>query len=140
MNKSWIYLFWGAVDLVYVVRFCHASFSAGRIPLLSDILSIGPLLEDHGFVVVVFVWLGIILHLSIIMSMILFFRCSTKAPWLAYAQTSFRLMLVVPSLPITLLFVPGSGVVSAVLMFGLLILSEFLKVVSIYFSERRLSD
>ncbi|MCY1439567.1 hypothetical protein D9M71_558100 [compost metagenome] len=136
MKAGWLFLFWGGMDLFYVARYCYLNFASGRVPFYSDIQSFVPLSAEHGVVSVLFLSLGSILNISIFFSVYLFIRGSSRAPSLAYAQIPLRLILAVPSLSFVLWFSKVVGVTSAVLMFGLLLFSELLKFVSIFFRER----
>ena len=125
-----LYLFWGGLDLLYLVRFLWLNFADGRIPLYHDIQAFGQLHEqgDHAAV-----WLGLslLLTVSIAVSACLFLRGSRYARPLAYAQVPLRLLLAVPSLS----FIPwllhlGEGS-SLSLNLGLLLVSEVLKVITL---------
>lgn len=137
MKTGWIYLFWGGMDLFYLVRFSYVNFSNGRIPIYSDVQSFFLLSAEHGLYPVVFFMLGVVLNVSIICSMWLFFCGSGRASSLAYAQIPLRLLLVTPSLS----FLPSvskvTGVTSVMLLLGLLLLSEVVKFFSIFCGERR---
>lgn len=132
MNIKWLYLFWGGMDLLYVGRFCYLGFSQGKIPFYSDIQSFLMLSAEHGSVSTLFFWLSLVLNVSIIFSMLLFFFKSSKVPYLVYVQTPLRLLFAVPSIPFLLWFAKTSGATSATLLFVLLLLSEIIKLCSIY--------
>jgi len=133
MKAGWLLLFWGVMDVFYIVRFCYLGFSNDRIPFYSDIQSFVLLSAGHGFVSVFFLLLGVVLNISMFFSAYLFLRGSSQAPCLAYAQIPLRLILAVPSLSFVLWFSKVVGVTSAVLMFALLLLSEILKFFSIFY-------
>ncbi|KVW87739.1 hypothetical protein WL00_14620 [Burkholderia cepacia] len=125
-----LYLFWGGLDLLYLIRFLWLNFADGRIPLYHDIQAFGQLHEpgDHAAV-----WLGLslLLTVSIAVSACLFLRGGRYARPLAYAQVPLRLLLAVPSLS----FIPwllhlGEGS-SLSLNLGLLLVSEVLKVITL---------
>ncbi|WP_449105246.1 hypothetical protein [Pseudomonas mohnii] len=136
MKAGRLFLFWGAMDVFYIVRFCYLSFSNGRIPFYSDIQSLAPLSAEHGFVSVLFLLLGLVLAVSMFFSAYLFCRGSSLAPCLAYAQIPLRLLLAVPSLSFVLWLSKVAGITSAALMFLLLVLSETLKFFSIFYREK----
>lgn len=136
MKLKCFYIFWGVMDLLYIAQVCYFNLSQGRVPIYSDIRSFISLSQDHGFYSVVFFWLTLALAVSIVFSMVLFFREMRLAAWLAYAQAPFRVLFVVPSLPFLLGLVKASGVTSVFLLFGFLLLSELIKVLSIFFRER----
>ena len=136
MKAGTLFLFWGAMDLFYIARFCYLSFSNGRIPFYSDIQSLSLLSAEHGLVSVLFLLLGLVLSISMFFSAYLFFRGSSLAPLLAYAQIPLRLILAVPSLSFVLWLSKVVGVTSAVLMFLLLLFSEILKFFSIFYRDK----
>ncbi|MCA7993983.1 hypothetical protein LGM63_25350 [Burkholderia cepacia] len=125
-----LYLFWGGLDLLDLVRYCWLNLAAGRIPLYHDIQAFEQLHEPGGYAAVWF-GLSLLLTVSIVVSACLFLRGSRYARPLAYAQVPLRLLLAVPSLsfiPWLLLLEEGP---SLSLNLGLLLLSEVLKVVTL---------
>lgn len=133
MNIKWLYLFWGGMDLLYVGRFCYLGFSQGKIPFYSDIQSFFLLSAEHGSVSILLFWLSLFFNVSVVFSMLLFFCKSSRVPCLVYAQAPLRLLFAVPSISFLLWFAKASGATSATLLFGLLLLSETIKLCSIYF-------
>lgn len=133
MNIKWLYLFWSGMDLLYVGRFCYLGFSQGRIPFYSDIQSFFLLSTEHSSVSILLFWLSLVLNVSIIFSMLLFFCNSSRVLYIVYVQTPLRLLLAVPSIPFLLWFAKTSGATSATLLFVLLLLSEIIKLCSFYF-------
>lgn len=138
MKTIWIYLFWGGMDLFYIVRFSYINFSHGKVPIYSDAQSFFLMSAEHGLVSVALFLLSIVLNVSIIFSMFLFFLRARSASCLAYAQIPLRLLLVTPSLSFLQWGVKVSGATSVMLLFGLLLLSEVIKVCSmLYMGKHR---
>ncbi|MGI0506044.1 hypothetical protein ABY44_23670 [Burkholderia sp. ZZQ-2] len=92
-----LYLFWGGLDLLYLIRFLWLNFADGRIPLYHDIQAFGQLHEpgDHAAV-----WLGLslLLTVSIAVSACLFLRggrwpmprCRCACSWRCHLCHSFH--------------------------------------------------
>lgn len=133
MKARWLYLFWGGMDLFYVGRFCYLNFSQGKVPIYSDIQSFILLGSEHGSVSALLFLLSIFLNVSIAVSIFMFFLGSHRVPFLVYIQAPLRLLLAVPSLSFLLWLSKVNGVTSAALLFSLLLLSEVIKVLSIFF-------
>ncbi|PAM83225.1 arginine:ornithine antiporter [Pseudomonas sp. ERMR1:02] len=136
MRSGWLYMFWGGMDLFYVVRFCYLNVSRGNVPLYTDVQSFILLSSEHGVASLVFFLLGIVLNVSIAFSMLLFFLNSRAAPYVAYAQIPLRIILTIPSLSFLFWASKVTGMTSATLVLGLLLLSEIIKFCTIYFRER----
>ncbi|AOY99970.1 hypothetical protein BKK81_12540 [Cupriavidus sp. USMAHM13] len=129
-----LYLFWGGLDLLYLIRLFWLNLAIGRVPLYDDIQAFGQLHEQGGYGAVG-LGLSLLLTVSIAVSACLFLRGSRYARPLAYAQVPLRLLLAVPSLSfIPWLLHAGEGA-SLPLNLGLLLLSELLKVVTLYRSR-----
>lgn len=136
MKIKWLYLFWGVMDLIYIVLFCYLGFSQGKIPFYSDIKSFALLSAEHGALSVVLFLLSLSLNVSIVVSMLLFFCRKSSVSYLVYIQTPLRLLFTVPSISFFLWFAKAGGATSAMLLFALLLLSEVIKFCSIFFSEK----
>lgn len=136
MKLGWLYLFWSGMDSLYLIRLLYINFSEGRIPIYSDFQSFVLLSSEHGIYSVVFFLLGMVLNVSIIFSMVLFFCGSQKAPYLAYLQIPLRLLLAIPSLSFLVWMSKVVGVTSSVFFIVLLLSSELIKFISIFFREK----
>ena len=136
MKARGLYWFWGRMDLFYVVLFCYFNFSQGKIPIYSDVQSFLLLNLEQGSVSALFFWLSVFLNVSIVVSMFMFFLGARGVQYLTYIQTPLRVLLAVPSLSLLLWLSKVGGVTSAVWLFGLLLFSEVIKVISILFREK----
>ena len=136
MKSGWLFFLWGGMDLFHLVRLLYINISHGEIPIYSDFQSFVLLSSEHGVYSVIFFSLGMVLNISIIFSMVLFFCGSQKAPYLAYLQIPLRLLLAIPSLSFLVWMSKIVGVTSSVFFIGLLLSSEMIKFVSIFFREK----
>ncbi len=66
-----IYLFWAAMDFLYIVRFVWLNILQGSIPLIDDILSFSKIYPEHGVSSVIIFSTSLLLNISIIFSFIL---------------------------------------------------------------------
>jgi hypothetical protein len=133
VNKHRVFLFWGAMDLMYVLGFIYLNLSHGRVPIYDDAISFRQVELSYGGVLpVVLFSSSLLLIFSTMLTMWLFFK---QRPWvriIAYLQIPFRLFLVVPSLSFTPWMINLFGINQAVAVFSVLIVSEVLKVISLY--------
>lgn len=136
MKVKWLYWFWGAMDLFYVVRFGYLNISQGKVPFYSDIQSYVKLRAEHGLTSDALFLLSNILNVSIVVSMVLFFLASRKIPHLIYVQLPLRLLLAVPSLSIFLWLSKAAGATSVVGLISLLLFSEVVKFLSILLRKK----
>ncbi|WP_268797270.1 hypothetical protein [Pseudomonas huanghezhanensis] len=133
MKANWIFLFWGALDLLYVGRFSYVSYSQGKIPIYTDVQSFIQLAAEHGGLSGLIFALYLLLNMSMLISAVLLLCRHRVAPCLVYIQTPLRLLLAVPSLSFIPLLVQGMEVRSVDLIAGLVIFSEVIKVSSVLF-------
>jgi len=126
-----VYLFWGVLDLFYVIRFLWLQIAAGNIPLYHDIQAFGQLHEPGGYAAIV-LGLSLLLTVSIAGSAYLFLCSSRYAKPLAYAQLPLRLLLAVPSLSFLPWLLHLGGTLNPWLNLGLLLVSELLKFITLY--------
>lgn len=136
MKTRGLYWFWGGMDLFYVVRFCYLNFLQGKVPMYSDVQSFLLFGSEHGAASALFFWLSVFLNVSIVVSMFMFFLGARQVHSLIYLQTPLRILLAVPSLSLFLWLSKVGGVTSAAWLFGLLLFSEGIKLISILFKEK----
>jgi hypothetical protein len=130
-----VYLVWGIFDAIYIARYVLLSISAGRVPYIDDFNNAMGLLAVHGGVPKVlagFVW-G--LEISIVLSCSLFLLRWRVARWLAYIQVPLRLILFVPSISVLFMGPNIKDRYGIVLLVSLLIMSEGLKVWTLWGSR-----
>lgn len=133
MNKQRVFMFWGVMDLMYVLGFFYWNLSRGRIPLYDDAVSFVQIDLQYGWSMLVLFFIGsMLLTLSILLTMLMFFKQHPLVRLIACLQVPFRLYFIVPSLS----FIPWLASLlelrQAVIIFSVLIASEVLKVVSLY--------
>ncbi|MNE94156.1 hypothetical protein D3C80_1920920 [compost metagenome] len=80
--------------------------------------------------------MSVLLNVSIVVSMVLFFVGSRTIPYLIYVQLPLRLLLVVPSLSIFLWLSKAAGATSVIWLISLLLFSEAVKLFSILFRKK----
>ncbi|KAF1040084.1 MAG: hypothetical protein GAK33_01084 [Burkholderia lata] len=126
-----LYLFWGGLDLLYLIRYVWINVADGRIPIVADLQAFSQLDQPHWFA-----GLSLLLLLSIVASACLFLLGRTAARRLAYVQEPLRLLLAVPSLSFIPWLLTHFGITSLVLSITLLLGSEALKIISLHMTRR----
>lgn len=124
--RSKTLLAWGIFDALYSVGYGANSLLSARIPYISDWNSFVELAPDHGSAGVALMAASGVLQVSIVFSCILFLLRIRQTKYLAYAQTPFRLFLLIPSLSLILVaarFMPEYSMVFLVLI----VISEAVK-------------
>ena len=132
LEQKNVFWFWGGMDLFYLLQFIGWNIYHQRVPLYDDILSFLPLLQTWGSAAAWLFTLHFILTISIPASMVLFWRQSRYAPWLAYAQTPLRLAFMLPSLSLVVWLAQAMAFKSAAFFIALLLVSEAAKVVTLW--------
>lgn len=138
LSAERIYLGWGVFDAIYIVRYSVFSLLAGRAPYLDDFRSGMELVAAHGIYAKLLVMLTWGLELSIILSCCLFLCRCRIATWVAYFQVPFRLLFFLPSVSIIFMGPDLRGRYGIGLLLLLLILSECLKVWTLWVSRKTL--
>lgn len=136
METKWICLFWGTMDLFYIGRFLYVNYAQGKIPLYSDIESFLALISEHDPSSVLFFLLLLTLNISILVSAFFLFFRPRSAKILIFFQAPLRLFLAVPSLTFLPWLIKVNSVSSTVVLFGLLAMSETVKVCSVVLLKR----
>ncbi|MFJ5298153.1 hypothetical protein ACIQAL_16670 [Pseudomonas sp. NPDC088368] len=138
LSAERIYLGWGVFDAIYIARYIVFSLIAGRVPYLDDFRSGMELVAVHGVYAKVLVMLTWGIELSIILSCCLFLHRCRLAKWVAYFQVPFRLMFFLPSVSIVFMGPDLKERYGIGLLLLLLILSECLKVWTLWASRQAL--
>lgn len=126
ISKKVVFIFWGWLDVVYILLYSMSSFLKGNIPFYSDIVSAINVFNSHGGVEsIVLFFINFMLHVSIFSTAILFFAGDSRIKVFCYIQTPVRFLLLVPSIPFLMVF-PGlfSGIFS---VFMFVLISEVIK-------------
>jgi len=138
IEKRHIYLFWGVMDLIYVLGFLYGNYSRSRIPFYDDMLSFTTVdLGYGGYMPKILFACSLLLSVSIFMTMFLFFKKNKFARPAASLQAPLRLFLVVPSLSFIPWLVSVFELKHVLIIFALLITSEVFKLVSLWLSPTR---
>lgn len=132
MNKKRVFLFWGFMDIMYLLSFIYSDLSRGRTPVYDDYILMQEVIAQYGNNAPAFLFFcSLILIFSICLSAVMFIKQAPAARLVAYLQSPLRVYLAVPSLA----FIPWvSGFFSvkqAVIAWSLLLTSEGLKIWSI---------
>ena len=136
LERKKVFWFWGGMDLFYLLQFIGWNIYHQRVPLYDDILSFVPLLQTWGSAAAWLFTLHFILTISIPVSMILFWRHSRYALWLAYAQTPLRLIFMLPSLSLVFWMLREMEFKGSAFYIGFLLVSEAAKVVTLWRCRR----
>lgn len=133
MRKDHVFMFWGFMDLTYVLWIVYGSLSRGRVPLYDDVVSFLQLDAQHGWNMLVWWFVASMsLTVTVVVTMVLFFNKCPVARVIAYFQVPFRLFFVVPSLSFILWLLGAFGVRQVTLVIAILLICEALKVFSLY--------
>jgi hypothetical protein len=136
-NKSNnIYLFWAAMDFLYIVRFIWLNIQQGRIPLIDDILSFSKIYPEHGVSSVIIFSISLLLNISIISSFILLVKKWKRVDFFIYVQTPLRLLLLTPSLSFLPWLFKSLSISSALVLILAVIASEIIKVYSLKIAQK----
>ena len=132
MTRKHVFWFWGAMDALYLIRYAVASAIQARIPYLSDVESALWVLRDHSVVQLYMFGFAMLLQVSIVISCLLFFLGCKQVRWVTYLQTPLRLAFIVPSVSPLLVGAQLVPNYNLVLMAVLVIISEAIKVWSVW--------
>ncbi|MBZ7670457.1 arginine:ornithine antiporter [Klebsiella grimontii] len=136
LEQKNVFWFWGGMDLFYLLQFIVWNVYHQRVPFYSDILAYLQLVQSYGYAAAWLYPLNVILIISIPVSMILFWRQSRNALWLAYAQTPLRLAFMLPSLSLVVWILREMEFKGSVFYIGFLLVSEAAKVVTLWRCRR----
>lgn len=137
LNFRCVCIFWGLMDLFYIVRFVWINVTQGRIPLVEDIINFSHISSQHGggvYITIAFLS-SLTLNVSIIFSSVLLLRCWRKSRVIVYAQIPFRIFLTVPSLSFLPWLLNRFDISGLFFLLGILIFSELLKLGTFMFAN-----
>lgn len=132
LTRTHVFWFWGAMDALYLIRYAVASAMEGRIPYLSDIESALWVLRDHSREQLYMFGIAMLLQVSILISCVLLFLGREQVRWVTYLQTPLRLAFIVPSVSLLLVGAQLVPNYNLVLMAVLVVISEVVKVWSVW--------
>ena len=132
MSHRRIWLFWGAMDAIYLIWYSSNSFLNNRTPYLSDVISASDVLREHSDVQIVMFMGALVLQASIFASCAMFFLQKKSVRWLVFFQTPLRLVHIIPSVSLLLIGARVFPHYNVLAMAGLIGASEILKVWSVW--------
>lgn len=131
LKASVVYRFWGALDMLYVGVYVSVALAKGEMPFVEDVAAIVQILkvfDQIGGTVIVSLY--VMLFMSLAVSGVLLLLTKPVGKVIAYAQTPFRLLFIMPSFSILGFAAFYFEASTAVLVTGL-VLSEVSKVGSL---------
>ena len=131
-----IYIFWAAMDFLYIVRFVWLNIQQGRIPLIDDILSFSKIYPEHGASSVIIFSISLLLNISFILSFVLLVKKWKRVNFFIYLQTPFRLLLLTPSLSFLPWLFKNLSISSVLVLILATIVSEMIKVYSLKVAQK----
>lgn len=145
ISKKSVFLFWGALDIFYIVRFAWLNISQGRFPLYDDVVAFTHYWPEQGahLVVMAMFILSLLLTLSIPVSAFFLLKQYRATFWLVYLQTPARLLLTIPSLSFLPWLLKTAGIHNPPLWFVLVCISEGLKIWTlsrIHYNSKKIKD
>lgn len=118
---------WSAFDVLYALFVIHMSIRRGDVPFIDGLLAGLDNMQRWGGGLDILIWGGFITQLSVIASAFLLGLNRFEGILLSAVQLPFRLLFIVPSVSVLLLFTVDSNWV----WWSLMLLSEFAKAVSL---------
>jgi len=95
---------WGGMGAFFIVLYVQGSLRRGQILYYTDAQNMIGLLQDHGIFAKWLAGMSFTLHLSIIVSCLLLLAGRKSGVYLGLLQIPFRLMFMVPSISILLVW------------------------------------
>lgn len=130
MSKSrrLVQLLWGCMDAFYICFVVFASLRRGAIPFLTDFNTALTNVRNWGEGLEALIWIGAVAQISVLASCVLFYMGRTAGIYLAVAQIPLRVLFVIPSVSVVLLF----SEVSTWFWMSLVLASEGVKIWSLW--------
>ena len=138
-TERWILRFWGGLDAVYLLLYIVGSIRRGHLPVVTDLQSMLGIWSEQGLPTVIFMVINLVLQASIIFSAALLLGVRKAGIYFGLAQMPWRLLFSVPSLSVLLVWASLAPDYNPWLMFGLIVISEFIKGGSLIWALRRQS-
>lgn len=131
-----VFYFWAVFDLFYIIRFIWINIEQGRIPLIDDVVSFSNLFPQQGLYSLFLFSFSLLLNVSIVFSAFFLFRQWKSVHWFIYAQTPLRILFVIPSLSVLPWLFKTFSIRVGVIFLFVTIISEVLKVVTVYLAKK----
>lgn len=135
--KRMLVLGWGALDAFFIVYYCQGAIRRGGVPYLSDAQDMIYMAQDHGGVSYALALLGMAVHMSILVSCVLLLLERQMGIYFALIQTPFRLVFLIPSISVLLLYAQLVPDYNRWLVTLLIVVSEILKGWSMWWVSRQ---
>jgi hypothetical protein len=127
-----VWWIWGSLDVICVWWFVGKDIYRGGIPYFDTANSLFKALEGNVALQLSIALSNLLLHLSIIVSCVLFLRMSKIAKWVAYAQIPFRLLFAVPSVSLSIIVIDTMPFFHDLIIPSALVFSELVKVATLW--------
>ncbi|SUP84565.1 hypothetical protein ACILPN_19535 [Yersinia wautersii] len=134
--KSKIFIFWGMMDLYYIVRYIWGSLSVGKIPFISDINNFLPMDFSDLLIYRVIVIGSMLTTISVLFTAFLFLKKKKIAIMAAFIQEPFRLIFGVYSISLIPTFINALGMTILVTNLFFLFISEGLKIYTLLIARK----
>lgn len=132
MTRRGVYFFWGAIDLLcvwWLVYWALSDIAAFRYT--ASMVAIYLFSPDYWLVALVSFVAPVLLNISLVLSMFMFFSYHRWALLLAFVQAPFRLYFFIPSLPFMPWVNSFFGLKKTALIFLVFLFVELIKLLSI---------
>ncbi|CRY70100.1 hypothetical protein [Yersinia pseudotuberculosis] len=134
--KSKIFIFWGMMDLYYIVRYIWVSLSVGKIPFVSDINNFLPMDFSDLLIYRVIVIGSMLTTISVLFTAFFFLKNKKIAIMAAFIQEPFRLIFGVYSISLIPTVINALGMTILVTNLFLLVISESLKIYTLLIARK----
>ncbi|CNC40287.1 hypothetical protein [Yersinia pseudotuberculosis] len=134
--KSKIFIFWGMMDLYYIVRYIWVSLSVGKIPFVSDINNFLPMDFSDLLIYRVIVIGSMLTTISVLFTAFLFLKKKKIAIMAAFIQEPFRLIFGVYSISLIPTVINALGMTILVTNLFFLFISEGLKIYTLLIARK----
>lgn len=122
------------MDAMQILIYTLAALGRGQVPYVEDVIGSRAVVETYGVQALMVLLPGWMLQASLFVSCALLLRRSRWGLYVAYVQIPFRLLLVMPSVPLALALVQrldASPAATAMVVGSLLLLIELLKMTTL---------
>lgn len=134
--KSKIFIFWGMMDLYYIVRYIWVSLSVGKIPFVSDINNFLPMDFSDLLIYRVIVIGSMLTTISVLFTAFFFLKNKKIAIMAAFIQEPFRLIFGVYSISLIPTVINALGMTILVTNLFFLFISEGLKIYTLFIARK----
>ncbi|WP_016599852.1 hypothetical protein, partial [Yersinia pestis] len=130
------FIFWGMMDLYYIVRYIWVSLSVGKIPFVSDINNFLPMDFSVLLIYRVIVIGSMLTTISVLFTAFFFLKNKKIAIMAAFIQEPFRLIFGVYSISLIPTVINALGMTILVTNLFFLFISEGLKIYTLLIARK----